>query len=297
MAQPWGISAPRWRWDVWRSLWMRHKSANLRLRAGFFFSLLCDVQMLIVTAGPQLQQSKRLCCSSLFFFTGHMKTVSMFFRLKRSGVKKRDRCSAHLKKKKRGRAYGPWRFGFRGAKQRPTGFSVIVISSFTLGPDWVHAGTNDSDSVAIFQSENPIIYLILHAHHWLWIKGVSRVRHSKKETTKKLRDLKKKKRLRCVFKDHLRSTLHLPCDAASIWAWGAASHAARAIRPHKCCRGICWLSDSDQYVCYQVRRVWMAPLSAQEEQYSNSSYSGHNSFFIGSWKSQLSNCQKGASFG
>ncbi len=53
---------------------------------------------------------------------------------------------------------------------------------------------------------------------------------------------------------------------------------------------ICMLSS-------QGSIVWMALLSAQEEQYSHSSYSGHNDLlFIGSWKSRLSNCQTAASF-
>lgn len=229
MAQTCNISAPCWGWEDWGSLWMCHKRINLCLHMGVF--LCCVYPDVNCHSGPQLQQPKPPLPPP---FTGHIKTDSVF-----STSKGTVWMLSTLKKKKK-RTYVPCRFGFQGVKQRPAGFFAIVISSCSPRLDWVHAGTNGSDSVAMSRAKSPRLSQLtcpLLDMNWEgFISGHSNNGWQRNKGSEIARTL-------CI--------LYLRCDAASIWTYRPASRAVWAIPPHKCCRGSCWLSDSDQYACYQ----------------------------------------------
>lgn len=138
------------------------------------------------------------------------------------------------------------------------GFFVIVNSSYTPGRAWAHPGTGDSDPTALSHSKTlPLSRL----SHWFldknWDSFTEFSHQSSKDRMENGSDICACVCARvCVLvwgcicdSEYLRWSLYLLGDAASIYA----NPTAWAICLHKCCWAIRWLSDSDQYVCYQVQ--------------------------------------------
>lgn len=198
-----------------------------------------------------------------------MKTVGVFFHLKGSSIK-RDKATC-----------GPWKMS---SKPRTwPGFSVIVISSLTPGRARVHLGMGDSDLAALFHSKTLSFvssFTLLPGYEFRQFHTFCKWKANGEE---KGRMGKGSSVCVCVY---LRCSLYLLGDAASIYA----SPSSRAIRLHKCCWGICWLSDSDQYVCYQVQggRVCAGQGLNERQRYLPRKnnipaaviYAGYNSFWF-----------------
>lgn len=133
---------------------------------------------------------------------------------------------------------------------------------------------------------NPLIYLGSHAGSWTWIEMVSYTEITTREGNRTAQP--------CFKRMLTDSLLYLHSDMASItyrstghavWVtcqWGGTEATVTVISMYD--------------IKTRVRVHWMNGTVICQEQYSHSSYSGHNDvLFIGSWKSELSNCQKKAS--
>lgn len=201
--------------------------------------------------------------------------------------------------------------GNKERKQRPTELFAIAASSCSPCLDGVHilqrskglwlTGCVQSNCEKCIQ--NGLIYLNSHARSWTWIKSFFffffsfsffKVKIAKKQRSGTWNSSD-------VFLEDHSQEIYCP----SVVARHRYEHIGRHVMlcewfvcmgmlkqlPAKWQWSICMLSS-------QGSTVWMPLLSAQEEQYSRSSFSGHNDllFIGGSWKPKLSNCQKEASF-
>lgn len=223
-----------------------------------FFPLLCVSRCWLSQQATIPTTKASCCCCSLLLDT--WKQSACF-------PSQTELCwrSAHEKW-----TYGPCRFIFQAVKQRFTGIFVIIISSCSPCLDWVHAGTNDSDSVAMSRAKSPhLSQLICSRLDMNWDGFICR---------------------------HYNGGRGINVGSERAWTCLQKASCAFDVTQHQYeHRTACQLHRSGaEAVAGQVTvinmhviktRVWMALLSAWEEQYSHSSYSAHNSLFIGSWKS------------